>query len=108
MYSGNECVFESFCTTGWDKRPTDIGVFKVYEKGNHRIFSEDHQARYLWANFDNGNGIHDAPWEQEYNFGSNKFRKHNGSNGCVRVPDNTAKLFIQNIFMKVTRVIVKR
>ncbi len=107
MYSGNECVFESVCTTGWDKRPTDIGAFKIYEKGNHRFFSEDHQARYLWANFDNGNGIHDAPWEQEKNFGSNKFRKHNGSNGCVRVPDNTAKFLTKHIY-KGNRVIVKR
>ena len=107
MYSGNECVFESVCTSGWDRRPTDLGAFKVYELGNHRTFSEDHQARILWANFDHGNGIHDAPWEEEKNFGSHKYRKHNGSNGCIRVPDNTAKMIRKHIY-KGSRVIVKK
>ncbi len=107
LYSGADCVFESFCTTGWDRRPTDLGLFTVYEKGNHRTFSEDHQARYLWANFDNGNGIHDAPWEEERFFGSNKYRKHQGSNGCVRVPDKTA-LFIRQYIHKGSRVLVKK
>ena len=107
LYCNTDMVFESACTTGSDKTPTDVGAFSVYERTNQRYFSEEAQARYMWANFDHGNGFHDAPWEPESKFGSNSYRKRNGSKGCVRLPDEAA-LFLKDYIKKDTKVLVKK
>ena len=107
LYCNTDNVFESVCTTGWDKRRTDIGAFTVYERTNSRYFSPDHEARIMWANFDHGNGIHDAPWEDNKYFGSNKYRKNHGSNGCVRLPD-TAAMFLKSHIRVGTKVLIKK
>lgn len=107
MYCNTDMVFSSVCTTGSDSRKTDVGAFNVYERSNQRYFSEEAQARYLWANFDNGNGFHDAPWEPANKFGNNNYRKNNGSKGCVRLPDEAA-LFLRDYIKKGTDVLIKK
>ena len=107
LYCKTDNVFESVCTTGWDKRPTDLGAFTVYERTNSRYFSPEHEAKIMWANFDHGNGIHDAPWEENKYFGSNKYRKKHGSNGCVRLPD-TAAMFLKSHIRVGTKVLIKK
>ena len=107
LYCQTDLVFESVCTTGWDKRPTDIGAFTVYERTNSRYFSPGHEAQIMWANFDHGNGIHDANWEEEKYFGSNKYRKKHGSNGCVRLPDPAA-MFLKSQIRVGTKVLIKK
>ena len=106
LYCDTEVVYESFCTTGWNKRRTDVGSFTAYEKSGHRTFSEEHQAKKLWLNFDHGNGIHDADWEDPKYFGDEKYRQHHGSNGCVRVPDDTAEA-IKKYLDVGTKVLIK-
>ena len=106
LYSNTDNVFSTVCTTGWNKRRPAVGAFKVYEKANRRFFSEGHEAKKLWANFDNGNGYHDADWEDPKNFGSESYRKHNGSNGCVRLPDESA-LFLRDYIEVGTKVLIK-
>ena len=76
LYCKTDKVFESVCTTGWDRRPTDKGAFTVDETANSRYFSPGHEAKIMWANFDHGNGFHDADWEESRYFGSNKYRKN--------------------------------
>ena len=100
-------VFESVCTTGCDKTPTRVGAFSVYEKTNTRYFSKNAQAKYMWRNFDHGNGLHDAPWEEAQYFGSEKYRKRNGSAGCVRLPDEAA-IFLKDYIKMGTKVLVKK
>lgn len=107
LYCDTEVVYESLCTTGWNKRRTDVGSFTAYEKSGHRTFSKEHQAKKLWLNFDNGNGIHDADWEEPEYFGSEKYRKHNGSNGCVRVPNETAEAIKKYVDVG-TKVLIKK
>ncbi len=106
LYCYTDMVFEDVCTTGKDSTPTRTGAFKVSERTNSRYFSEEAQARYMWARFDGGNGFHDAPWEAQKNFGKNSFRKNNGSKGCVRLPDSAA-LFLKDYIKVGTKVLVK-
>lgn len=106
LYCNTDIVFESACTTGSDLNPTRTGDFSVYERTNSRYFSEKAQSKYMWANFDHGNGLHDAPWEDLQKFGSQKYRKKNGSKGCVRLPDEAA-IFLKEYVKKGTRVLVK-
>ena len=106
LYCNTDMVFESFCTTGSDLAPTRTGAFSVYERTNSRYFSETAESKYMWANFDHGNGLHDAPWENPTKFGSQKYRKKNGSKGCVRLPDETA-IFLKEYVKKGTKVLVK-
>ena len=107
LYIDNDMAFKGKCTTGANKTPTNLGYFEVYERTNSRYFSENAQARKMWANFDHGNGFHDAPWEPEEKFGSEKYRKNNGSKGCVRLPDSVADVFSK--YIKVgTKVLVKK
>ena len=107
MYCNTDMVFEDVCTTGKNSTPTDVGAFKVSERTNHRYFSEDAQARYMWARFDGGNGLHDAPWEDNSKFGSDSFRKNSGSKGCVRLPDSAA-IFLKDYVDVGTKVLVKK
>lgn len=106
-YVDNDLAYSNRCTTGSDYTPTNEGYFKVYERTNSRYFSETAQARYIWANFDHGNGLHDAPWELENKFGDPSYRKKNGSKGCVRLPDSAAIFFKDHIKVG-TRVLVKK
>ena len=107
LYCKTDKVFESVCTTGWDRRPTDKGAFTVDETANSRYFSPGHEAKIMWAHFDHGNGFHDADWEESRYFGSNKYRKREGSNGCVRLPQQTAK-FLKSQIRVGTKVLVKK
>ncbi len=107
LYCDTDQVFESYCTTGKNSTPTNVGAFSVYERTPTRYFSEDAQAQEMWANFDHGNGIHDAPWEPEKYFGSESYRKNHGSAGCVRLPDWAAQ-FLKKYIAMGTKVLVKR
>ena len=106
MYCNTDMVFEDVCTTGKNGMETRTGAFKVSERTNSRYFSEEAQAKYMWARFDGGNGFHDAPWEDQKNFGSERFRARSGSKGCVRLPDSAA-LFLRNYIKVGTKVVVK-
>ena len=106
LYCNTDMVFESYCTTGADSTETRTGDFKVYERTNSRYFSEKAQAGHMWANFDHGNGLHDAPWEEPKKFGSQKYRKKHGSKGCVRLTDEAA-IFLKKYVKIGTKVLVK-
>ena len=106
LYCYTDMVFEDVCTTGKNGMETRTGAFKVSERTNSRYFSEEAQARYMWARFDGGNGFHDAPWEGQNNFGKNSYRKNSGSKGCVRLPDSAA-LFLRDYIKVGTKVLVQ-
>ena len=106
LYCNTDMVFESACTTGKNGMETRTGAFKVSERTNSRYFSEEAQARYMWARFDGGNGFHDAPWEDPKNFGVERFRAKSGSKGCVRLPDYAA-MFLRYYIKVGTKVLVK-
>ena len=92
LYNGTDIAFVSPCTTGKNSTKTRTGAFTVYERTKTRYFSPGHEAKEMWANFDNGNGIHDADWEPEDKFGSEQYRRNGGSAGCVRLPTPSAKI----------------
>ena len=107
LYCNTDIVFESVCTSGADLTPTRTGDFTVYERTNSRYFSETAQAEQMWANFDHGNGVHDAPWQSPQYFGSQKYRKKSGSKGCIRILTEAAK-FLKEYIKKGTKVLVKK
>ena len=82
-------------------------IYIICERKDSRYFKKSAQSKYLWANFDHGNGIHDAPWENPKRFGDNKYRKEYGSKWCVRLPDEAA-IFLKKHIKKGTKVLVKK
>ncbi len=108
LYCNADLVFEGNCTTGKDDTPTFTGAFTVDERTNSRYFSEDAQAQIMWAGLRHGkgNGLHDAPWEPESKFGSQSYRKYNGSKGCIRLPSYIAD-YLKDYIRVGTKVLIK-
>ena len=106
-YYNNEIAFGALCTTGKDSSPTEIGYFTPYGKADSHDFGHDNlKSQYLWMPFNGGQGLHDAPW-QKSRFGDPSYRKHNGSAGCIRLPDEAAQFIYENVSMK-TPILVKK
>ena len=108
LYCNADIVLEGKCTTGSDENPTFTGEFVVDERTNSRYFSEEAQAVVMWAGLrkGKGNGLHDAPWEPEKYFGSQSYRKRDGSKGCVRLPTGIAE-YLKNYVRVGTKVLIK-
>jgi hypothetical protein len=103
-YCDTDIAFTSGCTTGKDSSPTELGVYNPYGVANYHNFGPDHnyvESKYLWAPFNGGQGLHDAPWENSDKFGDPSYRKNHGSAGCVRLPDKTAQ-FLEEVLKKNT------
>ncbi len=109
-YCNTDIVFQSVCTTGKKKTPTDKGFFEPYAKSSSHNFGPSHnnvESKILWMPFNGGEGFHDAPWEAAKNFGSYDYAMNHGSAGCVRLPDEAASFLYQNVPQS-TKVLVKQ
>ncbi len=107
-YVDNDVAFRDKCTTGADRSPTEIGYYKPYGKSNSHDFGHDgYKAVKLWMPFNGGQGLHDAPWESVKKFGDSSYRKHKGSAGCVRLPNDAADFIYENV-SKDTHVLIKK
>jgi len=95
-YVDNDTVFRSKCTTGRDGKETDLGLFTPYCSTNEHDFGNNLKATILWRPWSE-EGFHDASWEPEEKFGDLNYRVRSGSGGCVRLPDDAAYFFRENI-----------
>lgn len=106
-YGNTDLVFKDKCTTGKKSTPTELGFYKAYAKGSSHEFPNGHSSKILWQPFNGGQGLHDAPWEKEKDFGDYSYTKSHGSAGCVRLPDSVAEYIHDNVNMDAPILIKK-
>lgn len=103
MYVNGVQIVNDDCTTGMVGDPeciTNCGMFNLTFKVTDRVLRgptwEDFV--YYWMPFDGSNGMHDATWRTDEEFGgTNRFG--NGSHGCVNLRLPIAEIVYNNIQM---------
>lgn len=101
MYLDGNLIAYDDCTTGEATDPnctSDAGMFRLVYKNQDVVLRgptwEDFVS--FWMNFDGNNGMHDASWRTDEEFGgTNRFG--NGSHGCTNLRYNTAAIIYNNI-----------
>lgn len=101
MYLDGNLIAYDDCTTGEATDPnctSDAGMFRLVYKCQDVVLRgptwEDFVS--FWMNFDGNNGMHDASWRTDEEFGgTNRFG--NGSHGCTNLRYNTAAIIYNNI-----------
>jgi len=106
LYKNNDVLVTSNITTGKNSTPTNIGLFKIYNKERSRyLIGEDYKSYVeYWMPFDGGIGLHDASWRNK--FGGEIYKK-NGSHGCVNLPPEVAQTIYENVKIG-TKVLVHK
>lgn len=101
MYLNGELIACDDCTTGEATDPnctSDAGMFRLVVKKRDVVLRgptwEDFVS--FWMNFDGNNGMHDASWRTDEEFGGTN-RYGNGSHGCTNLRYNTASIVFENI-----------
>lgn len=101
MYLNGEQIVYDDCTTGEATDPnctSDAGMFRLVVKKQDVVLRgptwEDFVS--FWMNFDGNNGMHDASWRTDEEFGGTN-RYGNGSHGCTNLRYNTASTVYNNI-----------
>ena len=101
MYVNGVQIVNDDCTTGMAEDPqcaTNEGTFSLtYKVTNVTLKGPTwNDFVYYWMPFDDANGMHDATWRTEEEFGGEN-RFGNGSHGCVNLRLPTAQVIYENI-----------
>ncbi len=101
MYVNGVQIVNDDCTTGMFEDPactTNEGTFSLtYKVTNVTLKGPTwNDFVYYWMPFDDANGMHDATWRTEEEFGGEN-RFGNGSHGCVNLRLPTAQVIYENI-----------
>jgi len=101
MYVNGVQIVNDDCTTGMFEDPactTNEGTFSLtYKVTNVTLKGPTwNDYVYYWMPFDDQNGMHDATWRTDEEFGGQN-RFGNGSHGCVNLRLNTAQVIYENI-----------
>ncbi|MGH2449615.1 MAG: L,D-transpeptidase [Chloroflexota bacterium] len=122
VYQNGKSILTAPATTGGPELPTLHGIFHIFEKITpfvfHSPFPITSPYYYLpspvtyWMPFDEGQGLHDAPWRSNFGADSN-LQPTNlgdgntilGTHGCVNLPFSAAQ-FIWNWSTVGTTVVV--
>ena len=112
MYYNNELCYIARVTTGKNSTPSDIGLFKIWYKGTDEEIAPGAFVHYWMVYNSSYEGLHDADlWRDEYGItiedNKNNNYTTNGSNGCVNMPFEAAKLIYQNVSIG-TKVLVHK
>ena len=84
LYNNNEVMVQTPVTTGKDSTPSDTGYFEIYSKSRNEYLMNNSFVQY-WMPYNGGEGIHDASWRGEGEFGTDIYHK-SGSHGCINTP----------------------
>ena len=84
LYNNNEVMVQTPVTTGKDSTPSDTGYFEIYGKDRNTYLMNNSFVQY-WMPYNGGEGIHDASWREEWEFGTDIYHK-SGSHGCINTP----------------------
>ncbi|MEE0693830.1 MAG: L,D-transpeptidase family protein [Lachnospiraceae bacterium] len=98
FYIDGELVVETDFVSGLprDGRETATGVFMIpYKKSPETLTGDtwEEEVTY-WMPFHDGQGLHDAPWRNE--FGGNIYQS-SGSHGCINLPPAAAAVIYENM-----------
>ena len=106
MYNNDELYFVTPVTTGKDTTPSDIGLFKIYNKETNRYLVGANYRAFVnyWMPYNRGEGLHDATWRSV--FGSQSY-KTSGSHGCINLPYDIADDIYNNVSVG-TKVLVHK
>ena len=113
LYNNNELYCVASVTTGKDKTPSDIGLFSIWYKGTNEEIIPNYLVDYWMPYNSSYEGLHDAErWRSEYGMHTEdeiqaqKYR-YNGSNGCINMQRENAKLVYENVTIG-TKVLVHK
>ncbi len=98
FYIDGKVVVESDFVSGLPKdgRETATGVFMIPYKTSPEVLEGDtwREEVTYWMPFHDGQGLHDAPWRNE--FGGNIYQT-GGSHGCINLPPQAAATIYENM-----------
>lgn len=108
-YYDGEIAFRGRCTTGKDSSPTELGYFpnKERQKDYHDFGHDGYVSKKLYWTIKGNQAFHDAPWEDDDDFGDTEFYHRHGSAGCVRLPDKEAQFVYDNVPEDTPRLVKK-
>ena len=102
FYEYGNCLVETPIVTGLptEDRKTLPGVYFLVSREKERVLGTYEVQGYetfvnYWMPFNGGQGIHDATWGSDSEFGGNTY-KTNGSHGCVNTPLDKVKIIYEN------------
>lgn len=98
LYNGNEVMVQTPVTTGKDSSPSDTGLFDVDGKHRDRYLTGPGYKAFVnyWIPYNGGEGIHDASWRSDSEFGSERYHNH-GSHGCINTPYEAVEQIYDNV-----------
>lgn len=106
LYVNDKLVVDTRIVTGKDSSPTYCGIFDIRKKEKNVHWDEFNVTVKYWLPFNRGEGIHDAKWRKDKEFGSDIYHK-DGSHGCVNIPKDIMKDIYDNVEIG-TPVLVKK
>jgi len=92
LYHNNVLCYDTPVTTGKDSTPSDIGLFKIYNKETEKYLigideatGEEEYRSFVnyWMPYNGGEGLHDATWRGVF---GTPYYTTNGSHGCINMP----------------------
>lgn len=106
MYNNDELCYVTPVTTGKDSTPSDIGLFKIYNKNTDTYLTGPDYKTFVkyWMPYNGGEGLHDASWRSV--FGTESY-KTSGSHGCINIPPDIADDIYKNVSVG-TKVLVHK
>lgn len=103
FYKDGQCLVDTPVVTGLptESRITKKGVYYLVSREKDRYLGTYEVQGYrsyvnYWMPFNGGQGIHDATWRSDSEFGGDTY-KTNGSHGCVNTPLDQVKIIYENI-----------
>lgn len=92
LYNNNVLCYDTPVTTGKDSTPSDIGLFRIYNKETDKYLigidektgAEEYRSFVnYWMPYNGGEGLHDATWRGVF---GTPYYTTNGSHGCINMP----------------------
>lgn len=105
LYNNNEVMVQTPVTTGKDSTPSDTGYFEIYSKSRNEYLMNNSFVQY-WMPYNGGEGIHDASWRSDSEFGTDIYHK-SGSHGCINTPLEEVIQIYENVKVG-TKVLVHK
>ena len=92
-----QSIWNSGTVTGKTETPTDLGEFRMtYKTTNARLQGSDYDVRVkYWMPYNRGEGLHDAWWRADSEFGAKGRNWVEGSHGCTNLPEAKAERLYQ-------------
>lgn len=113
MYNNNILNCVASITSGKDSTPSDKGLFAIWYKGMNEEIVPNYLVDY-WMPYNlSCEGLHDAQrWRSEFGMHTEEEKKlekyrYNGSNGCINMKREDAKLVYENVSIG-TKVLVHK